>query len=618
MALLGDPTTRPDEDVCFVPSSYAINASLREWEDTVAVTWAMRAPSSTGPKEVEAVLREEFQLRPGKVTVTGHHPEAFLINFQHPHHCDVAVKQGYAKRRGIDVRFIRWRSLSSALGVTLLYRVKLCLDGIPDHAWDPDIVERIISRRCALETIETNLINPDETKTVDLWAWTANPSSIPKKIWLSFTSQARDAKLSSVLVMETPPEHWQSGSKYGVIVHLEEIHDYTVKSRDEQGNITPGIRRLPRWNLGVIDGQPRPSRAFEDFPHHPPPPRQQRDERRDERDRRRYQEKEERGVWGRYNNDHPDFERGRRWRRHDGEDSDDEGHGRRDFGGRVGRGKLHGHDSVYRERERSPGRRNWDGASHHGRQRTDSIDIVHPILQVNPPIAPPLKQPVQARSENPEVNPSVDPPLQQPVQAQSEKQDSYIECKLQVRTLQKEFRRLLQLADGQVNATQLLSSFLQDCMGKALALAHTLGMGTASGPGGNEALSAPAPPREVAQLIPVNGAFNRILDMLPQPLAAAERAPNATGDASIDVVEKALQQMELLADPPEDQSQAPASPVLIGAEETRGISALFCNPVQPVLQAPTPAPTKATTPPVPPAGVSNVPSTCHRYVEVHA
>ncbi|KAJ1278632.1 hypothetical protein BS78_04G093600 [Paspalum vaginatum] len=103
-----------------------------------------------------------------------------------------------------------------ALGV----RVKLCLDGILGHAWAADIVVRVISTRCAQETIETNLHNPDETKTVDLW---------PP---FQFTSQARD-------------------EKFGVIVHLEEIHDYSMASRDEKGNFTPGVRRLPRWNLGA-------------------------------------------------------------------------------------------------------------------------------------------------------------------------------------------------------------------------------------------------------------------------------------------------------------------------------------------------------------------------------
>lgn len=54
----------------------------------------------------------------------------------------------------------------------LQFTVKLCLDGIPNHAWDADIVERLILRCCALKTRETNLINPEETKMVDLRAYT--------------------------------------------------------------------------------------------------------------------------------------------------------------------------------------------------------------------------------------------------------------------------------------------------------------------------------------------------------------------------------------------------------------------------------------------------------------
>ena len=73
-------------------------------------------------------------------------------------------------------------SLKNALAITLLFRVKLCLDGITNLAWDAKIVERIIGRSCALETIETNLLHPAKTKMVDLWAWTTNPSLIPKKV----------------------------------------------------------------------------------------------------------------------------------------------------------------------------------------------------------------------------------------------------------------------------------------------------------------------------------------------------------------------------------------------------------------------------------------------------
>lgn len=38
MAQLGDPETRPLEDVVFIPTSHAINGELREWESTAAIT----------------------------------------------------------------------------------------------------------------------------------------------------------------------------------------------------------------------------------------------------------------------------------------------------------------------------------------------------------------------------------------------------------------------------------------------------------------------------------------------------------------------------------------------------------------------------------------------------
>lgn len=250
----------------------------------------------------------------------------------------------------------------------MLFRVKLVLDGVPRHAWDAEIVERLISRHCALEVIDIDLLHPVETKTIDLWAWAANPSSIPKRIWLTFTSRAKDVKLSSVLVSETPPEHWQQGRKFPVLVHLEEIHDYSAATVDERGAFSPAKRRLPMWNLGVPDGEPVPVRAAPAFT----------DDGRDARGRgsdqpRLRDDKEGRSSRGRYNNDHPDHLRARYGRRHDDDDGDGDErdrHGRDGGDGyrRRGHGKYDG--SIFRERERSPRRRAWGhGSRCDGHQR---------------------------------------------------------------------------------------------------------------------------------------------------------------------------------------------------------------------------------------------------------
>jgi hypothetical protein len=36
------------------------------------------------------------------------------------------------------------------MGFRMFYRVHLFLNGIPDHAWTPTTVERVIGHRCAL------------------------------------------------------------------------------------------------------------------------------------------------------------------------------------------------------------------------------------------------------------------------------------------------------------------------------------------------------------------------------------------------------------------------------------------------------------------------------------
>ena len=68
--------------------------NLCEWDSTGAVTWAVHGPESTGLAEVEAAIREEFNLRHDEVKVTCHFPESFLIKFKYARHCSVALEKG--------------------------------------------------------------------------------------------------------------------------------------------------------------------------------------------------------------------------------------------------------------------------------------------------------------------------------------------------------------------------------------------------------------------------------------------------------------------------------------------------------------------------------------------
>ncbi|KAG2641740.1 hypothetical protein PVAP13_2KG232958 [Panicum virgatum] len=263
----------------------------------------------------------------------------------------------------------------------MFFRVRLCLEGIPVHAWNPEIVERLIGRSYALECIDTDLLHPDDTRTIDVWAWTPNPSKIPKCLWMVVTGRG-DAS-SSVTITMKPPAPWMKGAQFRVLIHLEWIHDYTSASTDHfgEGGLAapePERRRLP-WHRGAVDGEPAPQAEFPLFNVPPPVWKGGQDRREEELRRVRQGGSSRRGdaakddrarqqPW--YNNDHPrhTWERHLRHDEHD-DDGNPGAHGSRSRSIR-GAGNV-GQEPVFRVRDRSPPRRNW-GSGHDGRHRDAS------------------------------------------------------------------------------------------------------------------------------------------------------------------------------------------------------------------------------------------------------
>ncbi|XP_021301578.1 uncharacterized protein LOC110429646 [Sorghum bicolor] len=361
------------------------------------------------------------------------------------------------------------------------------------------------------------------------------------------------------MVTETPPERWQQGTRHCVIVHLEEIHDYTASTIDDKGNISPGIRCLPNWHLGVVDGEQVPARAFEEFPHHPPPPRRHGPSDKVDQRGRRLEDRPSKGPKGRYNNDHPDFYRGHR-KHHDDDNDDSYGRRGREAPGRHAWGERT-KDGPYRERERdrSPQRRVWGhGNRYGGQQRTADHDTQAP-----------LKLP----TELPQVS-----TLQ--VTKETDLQRLF---KTQAFAIQDAVQRIPDWTAGHGNQKMAssLRALMHDYIDKACALAEGLGLlPLAAQAAVNEAWSK----RQPQATVPARSVFDRILNALP--------ASTTMEDKSIAEVEEALARMELAAKlVPTVQAHGgePAS----SQQQAIGVAGLFSKPLEPVLQQPT----SAVTPP---------------------
>jgi hypothetical protein len=270
---VGDPHERPEEETVFIPNSYGI---ARDWESYALVPWALHLPRDAGARDIEALIIRELQIEPRDVSVTLHQPESYIVRFEHAAHAAAAKDKGRFAGRGIDICLRPWRSLTHALGFRIFYRVRLCLDGVPDHVWTPEIVERIIGGRCALQHIVTDLVQPVDTRHIELWAWSRDPGRIPKKIWLTFTHRPIDGSSAVFVDTEPPPDRWHQGVRYEVFIHIPLIEDYSAAADNLQEAIdNPAayalIRRRYDWRYGLVDGAPATARATR-FPARLPRP----------------------------------------------------------------------------------------------------------------------------------------------------------------------------------------------------------------------------------------------------------------------------------------------------------------------------------------------------------
>jgi len=347
---IGSAATRPEEDTVIIATSVEIDQDIRCWEATAAIGWVINGNRKVEPLAIDRATRKEFRLSHRDVAVSLYQPGQFLLKFEHKAHCAEVLSRGRITADGALVQLRAWRPLENAYGAAMSFRIKLCLEGVPAYGHTPFVAERIIARRCSFDRLVSVSTSPASARSLDCWAWTANPSSIPKVVWLTFTSRSNGLR-GEVLVNDVCPTGTKRGATFKVIVHLDTMEDFSMAPLDFFGSSCDAGAFKPtpisfEWHYLSIDGMP------------PLPV----DEDEDDEAKARaaaLARREQRGP----RDDHPRFQHRRR---DDHDDDFDRDGARRDRRGVDGR--WDGQATARRERTRSPRRRETGGSSHEHRR----------------------------------------------------------------------------------------------------------------------------------------------------------------------------------------------------------------------------------------------------------
>lgn len=128
------------------------------------------------------------------------------------HITTTATPLGSFPYRNLDIRVRQWQLPTHGDINDLKHHVCLCLEGIPLHAWNESIAKRVVARSCDLHYVEEQSLRREDTRALNLWVWTQNPSYIPKVTWLTPTD--RSVMVHEGMPPSPPPCEYGKGSAW--------------------------------------------------------------------------------------------------------------------------------------------------------------------------------------------------------------------------------------------------------------------------------------------------------------------------------------------------------------------------------------------------------------------
>jgi hypothetical protein len=151
-------------------------------------------------------------------------PEPYVAIFHDPRARDAAFTAARLVEGPIELRFHAWDIDRFGERENIPYHVRLCLEGIPHHAWFPEVATKILGDEAIIQHIEEGTLKWAQHKNYDVWALCKEPSRIPQMVFLSLAKH--DPKLThDAQVHVTRPRRVKSIHVFKILIHLDAVED---------------------------------------------------------------------------------------------------------------------------------------------------------------------------------------------------------------------------------------------------------------------------------------------------------------------------------------------------------------------------------------------------------
>ena len=280
----GHPAFRPREAECYIQRGDAVNSAEASMQLAI-VAQPSGDPGHHTTSEVLLALVAAAGVQAEDIRVKKYFPQRFVVMCASAAIKDRVLAASPAPFGASPLILLPWSRVANAELTTLYYKLTIELEGVPPHVWREETVAKILAPYCWIQEVEAVTTVADDLSAYKLTAWSANPSSLPKIIWLSIAEPPADAVQGDGFRFRgtTPFINKKDMLRYKVIVHLRSVRDFDppASSDDSSSDDDPaedgrnrkrqhtargsGVRLHPfPCHRGTPDGAPPTSYAIGD------------------------------------------------------------------------------------------------------------------------------------------------------------------------------------------------------------------------------------------------------------------------------------------------------------------------------------------------------------------
>jgi hypothetical protein len=130
-------------------------------------------------EEVKDIIYHQFGIRKHELHVFRNYPEPFIAIFSTSHDRDVVYAAARAVEGLIELRFHAWELDRFGERVVIPYHVRLCIEGIPHHAWSKEVADKVLDDEAFIHHVEQETVEKIDQRSFNCWVFCKDPSRLP-------------------------------------------------------------------------------------------------------------------------------------------------------------------------------------------------------------------------------------------------------------------------------------------------------------------------------------------------------------------------------------------------------------------------------------------------------